>query len=78
MKALILDLNGIFIQAPKLSDRFEKQYGIPVAEFLPKASDCLYFDDQEKNVKAAESIGISSYLFTTEEDLKGKVESKLK
>lgn len=28
-----------------------------------KAEECLYFDDQEKNVKAAESIGIKSHVF---------------
>ncbi|MDB5259691.1 MAG: hydrolase [Candidatus Taylorbacteria bacterium] len=185
-KAIIFDLNGIFLQAPKLSERFEKDFGIPVSEFVPKLSeimaksrqpnagrsfdywepalrawninlteqefwdywfkaekvsdamvafakelrgkgikvfilsnnfkeraeyygsypwvheavdkvyfswqtgfvkpdirawtsilaehdirpsDCLYFDDQEKNVKAAESVGIRSHIFTDEADL---------
>lgn len=34
-----------------------------------KAEECLYFDDQDKNIKAAESIGIKSFRFTNEEDL---------
>lgn len=28
------------------------------------AEDCLYFDDQEKNIKAAESLGIKSFLYS--------------
>ncbi|HEY0908220.1 MAG TPA: HAD family phosphatase [Candidatus Paceibacterota bacterium] len=38
LKAVIFDLNGIFLQAPKLSERFEKDFGVPIATFLPKLS----------------------------------------
>ena len=31
IKAAIFDLNGIFLQSSKLSDRFEKDFGVPVA-----------------------------------------------
>ncbi len=41
MKAAIFDLNGIFLQSPKLSDRFEKDFGVPVTTFLPKLSDIM-------------------------------------
>lgn len=41
IKAAIFDLNGIFLQSPKLSDRFEKDFGIPVADFLPKLSEIM-------------------------------------
>ncbi len=34
IKAVIFDLNGIFIQSPKLSDRFHDKFGIPIEEFL--------------------------------------------
>jgi HAD superfamily hydrolase (TIGR01509 family) len=34
-----------------------------------KPADCIYFDDQDKNLKAAESVGIKSYMFTKEEEL---------
>ena len=34
-----------------------------------KPEKCIYFDDQEKNLKAAESVGIKSFLFTNEEEL---------
>lgn len=37
-KAVIFDLNGIFLQSPKLSDRFEKDFKIPVSDFLSKLS----------------------------------------
>ncbi len=195
MKAAIFDLNGIFIQGPKLSERFEQSFGVPIAEFLPKlseimdkvrqpnagstfaywepvlkkwgvqiterefwdfwfgaekvsermvefarklrargikvfilsnnfkeraeyynnypwfheaidkvyvswqtgfvkpdtrawssileehglnAADCVYFDDQEKNLKAAESVGIEAHMFTTEEELEKVIEAKQK
>lgn len=35
IKAIIFDLNGIFIQSPKLSNRFQEKFGIPTEEFLP-------------------------------------------
>ncbi len=190
IKAVIFDLNGIFLQGPKLSDRFEKSFGIPRETFMPKLieimhkvrqpnagrafsywepvleewkvylsemefwdfwfkgevvsdkmvefakelrsegikvfilsnnfkerseyfgqypwietaidkiyfswqtnfvkpdprawkellhennlepDECLYFDDQEKNIKAAELLGIKSFMFTNEQDLKDKV-----
>ncbi len=31
--------------------------------------DCIYFDDQEKNLLAASEVGIKSYLFTDEVEL---------
>ncbi|MDB5188128.1 MAG: glucose-phosphatase [Candidatus Kaiserbacteria bacterium] len=194
IKAVIFDLNGVFIHSPKLSDRFEKDFGIPTTIFLPKlgeimdkvrktnagnaftywepvlkewniqmsekefwdywfsaetpseemialakelkgrgikivtlsnnfkerteyyghypwmndvmdktyfswqtglvkpdveawnlvlkdlsldASECIYFDDQEKNLKAAESIAIKAYMFTNPKDTKVQIESLL-
>src|SRR5262245_53336577 len=41
LKAVIFDLNGIFIQSPKLSERFEKDFKVPVSEFLPKLSKIM-------------------------------------
>lgn len=35
IKAVIFDLNGVFIQGPKLSDRFYKKFGIVPEEFMP-------------------------------------------
>jgi putative hydrolase of the HAD superfamily len=35
LKSAIFDLNGIFLQSPKLSDRFEKDFGIKSEVFLP-------------------------------------------
>ncbi|MBI3963511.1 MAG: HAD-IA family hydrolase [Candidatus Kerfeldbacteria bacterium] len=34
-KALLLDINGVLVQSPKLSTRFRETYGVPEAEFLP-------------------------------------------
>jgi HAD superfamily hydrolase (TIGR01509 family) len=36
IKAVIFDLNGIFIQSRKLGDRIEKDFGVPPDIFLPK------------------------------------------
>ncbi|MES2225798.1 MAG: HAD family phosphatase [Patescibacteria group bacterium] len=194
LKAAIFDLNGIFIQSPKLSDRFEQIYGVPTSTFMPKLleimdkvrqpdagsaftywepvlrewgvelteaefwdfwfgaekvsdrmvefarelrakgikvfilsnnfkeraqyygnypwihdavdklyfswqtgfvkpdtrawslvleengldpADCIYFDDQQKNLKAAESVGIPAHLFTNEEELEKMIHTKI-
>lgn len=41
IKAVIFDLNGIFIQAPLLSDRFNKDFGIAIEDFLPKLKEIM-------------------------------------
>ncbi len=41
IKAVIFDLNGVFIHSPKLSDRFEKDFNIPVSKFLPKLGEIM-------------------------------------
>jgi HAD superfamily hydrolase (TIGR01509 family) len=41
IKAAIFDLNGIFLQSPKLSDRFAKDFGVPTSTFLPKLSEIM-------------------------------------
>lgn len=41
IKAVIFDLNGVFIHSPKLSDRFEKDFRVPIADFLPKLSEIM-------------------------------------
>ncbi len=40
-----------------------------------KAEECLYFDDQQKNLKAAESVGIKSFMFTSAEDVSKSIDS---
>lgn len=41
IKAVIFDLNGVFIQSPKLSERFRDDYGVPEEEFLPALKEVL-------------------------------------
>lgn len=41
IKAVIFDLNGVFILSPKLSDRFQQDFNIPVADFLSKLSEIM-------------------------------------
>jgi phosphoserine phosphatase len=41
IKAIIFDLNGIFIQSPKLSDRFHDKFGVSIEEFLPVLKEIM-------------------------------------
>ncbi|OGZ33816.1 MAG: hypothetical protein A3I88_03480 [Candidatus Portnoybacteria bacterium RIFCSPLOWO2_12_FULL_39_9] len=41
IKAIIFDLNGVFIKAPKLSDRFKEEFGILPDEFIPVLKSIL-------------------------------------
>lgn len=42
-----------------------------------KIEECLYFDDQERNLKASMSIGIQAFKFTNEEDTEKQVRNLL-
>lgn len=41
MKAVIFDLNGVFIVSPRLSERFEKDFGILPNVFLPALASVM-------------------------------------
>lgn len=41
IKAIIFDLNGVFIQSPKLSDRFRENYGVRNEIFLPALKEIM-------------------------------------
>ncbi len=41
IKAAIFDLNGIFIQGPRLSDRFKEIFGIETKDFLPVLKEIM-------------------------------------
>ncbi len=41
VKAAIFDLNGIFLQSPLLSTRIEKDFGVPVADFVLKLQEVM-------------------------------------
>lgn len=41
MKAVIFDLNGVLIQSPKLSGRFQVKFGIPAEKFLLALKDIM-------------------------------------
>ena len=40
-KAIIFDLNGIFIQSPKLSNRFRDDFGVSETDFLPALKEIM-------------------------------------
>jgi len=41
IKAVIFDLNGVFVQSRKLSDRFQEDFGVAPEEFLPALKDVM-------------------------------------
>ncbi len=41
LKAVIFDLNGIFLISEKLSDRFAREFGVPTSEFLPALNEIM-------------------------------------
>ena len=41
IKAIIFDLNGVFVQSHKLSDRFQQDFGVAAEEFLPALKDVM-------------------------------------
>lgn len=48
-----------------------------LADFSLAPSECLYFDDQEKNLAAAESLGIESFMFSGPEKARDVIEMHL-
>ncbi len=41
IKAIIFDLNGVFIQSERLSDRFNKDYNVKTQDFLPVLNEIM-------------------------------------
>jgi len=41
IKAIIFDLNGVFIQSPMLSDRFASDFNVPNDKFLPALKEIM-------------------------------------
>ncbi|MCX6713970.1 MAG: HAD family phosphatase [Candidatus Vogelbacteria bacterium] len=41
IKAVIFDLNGVFVQSPRLSDRYAREFGVPTADFLPALKEVM-------------------------------------
>jgi len=41
IKAIIFDLNGLFIQSPKLSDRFSEEFKVPTEDFLSALKEIM-------------------------------------
>jgi HAD superfamily hydrolase (TIGR01509 family) len=49
-KAIIFDLNGVFIISPRLSDRFKDDFSVPTSEFLPVLTEIM---DKVRRPKAS-------------------------
>jgi len=55
IKAVIFDLNGVFIQSPMLSDRFAQDFNIPNEKFLPALKEIM------AQVRQPNANGLYSY-----------------
>jgi len=49
IKAIIFDLNGVFIKSPKLSDRFRDDFGIEESVFMPVLNQIMQKIRQPEN-----------------------------
>ncbi|OGI93575.1 hypothetical protein A3A03_00395 [Candidatus Nomurabacteria bacterium RIFCSPLOWO2_01_FULL_40_18] len=52
IKAVIFDLNGIFVQAPRLGERLEKDFGLKQEIFLPNLHRIMH-EIRKRNAKPA-------------------------
>lgn len=41
IKAIIFDLNGVFLESAPLSERFQEKFGVPTDKFLPILKDIM-------------------------------------
>ena len=55
IKAIIFDLNGVFIQSPMLSDRFANDFDVPPEKFLPALKENM------TQVRQPNANGLYSY-----------------
>ena len=51
-------------------------YTIPLARLGAQPTDCLFVDDREENIVAAEAVGIPGVLFTGAEDLRRELTTR--
>jgi HAD superfamily hydrolase (TIGR01509 family) len=54
-----------------------RAYQLILEENNLKPEECIYFDDSEKNVAAAQALGIESHVFVNAQDTKQKIEELL-
>ena len=55
LKAVIFDLNGVFVQGEYLSKRIEEKFGIPQEKFLPILKDVMNKIRKPGNLDSFES-----------------------
>ena len=52
-------------------------YNLILSKYNLKKEETIFFDDKEKNVKAANEVGLNSYVFNTIEDIEKKINSNI-
>lgn len=50
-----------------------RAWELALSEYNLKPEECLYFDDQDKNLKVAEGLGIKAIKFTTPADCQSEL-----
>jgi len=68
---------GIISSRVNVSKPDRKIFKIFLEKYSLAASDCLYIDDSEHNVKAAESLGMTGLYLRNPEDLQEKIKFSL-
>jgi len=51
-------------------------YELIIKRFNLNKNETIFFDDKEKNVKAAKETGLKSIVFTSLQDIKDNINSK--
>ena len=74
----LIDINkvfdgGIYSYQEHLIKPDYKIYNLLIDKFDLNKSETIFFDDKEKNVIAANKVGIKSFIFTNIEDIKNNL-----
>ncbi|MGN1374596.1 MAG: HAD-IA family hydrolase [Bacilli bacterium] len=67
---------GIYSYQEHLIKPNPKNYELIIKRFNLNKSETIFFDDKEKNVKAAKETGLKSIVFTSLQDIKDNINSK--
>ena len=73
IKSLKVFDGGIYSYQEHLIKPDYKIYNLLIDKFDLNKSETIFFDDKEKNVIAANKVGIKSFIFTNIEDIKNNL-----
>ena len=67
---------GIYSYQEHLIKPNPEIYELIIKRFNLNKNETIFFDDKEKNVKAAKETGLKSIVFTSLQDIKDNINSK--